>query len=472
MVEKRIKLNPSQARMVASDKTVVVLIGPQGEGKTFGAVGAIMYHAQRFPYKIHGAVIRDRFTSIKTNTVRSIMKAAGSIITFHDDGHVMRGPNFEADLFGVEDLADINKLQGSEYYFVWIEEPAPYFDIGSVGIREEVFDICHSRGGREEGAIDKIFVTMNPASKGHWTYRRFILHPEQDMEIIHIPYGENPHLGEVRRKKTKASYKDNPAFYSRYVKGEFAAIHLGEAVTPEFSELRHISRVPVEPREVMTFRLWDGGLSPTCVFLQIHPNGQIVCIKTLRGDNIGMKQLIQDHVKPLIATKFFKVPEWRDIGDPSLWSPDLSDSTSCPARIIEDELKTVYEEGEMSWEGRREAMKEILNMTVNGEPKFVVSNDDDIMIEALGGGWHYSKNSSGMVLTDKAVKDKHSHPGDAISHGLSKMIHPESDGKTHRRAERYETIYDPFAEERRIVMPDNEIYTNETSFDVFSQEVI
>jgi hypothetical protein len=156
---KIIRLTPSQSRMVLSDKMVVVLIGPQGEGKTFGAIAGILEHARKFPYKIRGAIIRDRHTSIKANTIPSIQKAVGSIVTFHDDGKLMRAPNIDMDLFGVEDFADMNRLQGSEYYIVWIEEPAPYFDEGSVGIREEVFDICYGRGGREEGAINKIFVT-------------------------------------------------------------------------------------------------------------------------------------------------------------------------------------------------------------------------------------------------------------------------------------------------------------------------
>jgi len=267
------------------------------------------------------------------------------------------------------------------------------------------------------------------------------------MEIIRIPYGENPYLGDEQRKRTLEGYKDKPEFITRYVKGEFSSVHLGEEVLPEFSELHHRSRWPLMPFETLTYRLWDGGLHPACTFLQVSSKGQILILNTVRGDNIGMKQLIDNEVKPLMATRFYKIKEWRDIGDLHLRDKDPSDSTRCPADIIEQELNTYFEDGEMSWERRRETLKEGFNMKVDGEAKIIVNCEDDIMIEALGGGWHYAKNSSGVVINNKPVKDEHSHPGDALSHGLAAILKPSNNFKRNR-PERCESFYDPFAEER------------------------
>jgi len=454
--------------MALSDKPVIVLIGPQGEGKSFGAVAAIFHYLQGVTSPIRGAIIRDRFTSIKTNTIPSIMEVAGEVTTFHDDGHLMRIPGAEFDLFGVDDLADINRLQGSQYAIVWIEEPAPYFDVGSVGIREEVFDICYSRGARKKGIISKILVTMNPASKKHWTHRKFILNPKPDMEVIRIPYGENPHLPEGQRDRTLEAYKDNPEFLARYVRGEFASIHIGEDVVPEFSELRHVSRNPLKPMpDVLGFRFWDGGQNPTCVFVQISSLGQIQVLQTLRGENIGMKQLVDAYVKPLMATKYFKITEWRDIGDLHLRDPDQSDSSKSAAGIIESEFKTYFEDGEMKWEmGRREALKQVFIATVDGtNPKILISSDDEIMIETLGGGWHYPKSPSG-VIGDRPVKDIYSHPGDALSHGLALILNPTGN-KDRPRTERYDTVYDPFVEDRpRLYAPEPKL----TEWNPFDEE--
>jgi hypothetical protein len=159
-----------------------------------------------------------------------------------------------------------------------------------------------------------------------------------------------------------------------------------------------------------------------------------------------MKQLIEESVKPLMATQYFKIKEWRDIGDIHLRDADQSDSTKCAAEVIEKSLNTYFEDGEMSWGGgRRETLKEAFAMTVDGEPKIIVSSDDDIMIEALGGGWHYPKSPSG-VIGENPVKDKHSHPGDALSHGLAMILHPND--KPRKRYDSYDTEYDPFKEVR------------------------
>jgi hypothetical protein len=449
MTEKRVKLNPSQERMALSQATVVVLIGPKGEGKTYGAMASIFTHARRFKEPIRGAIVRDRFTNIQRHTIPSIIKAVGNVVTFHRDGALMKGPNFECDLFGVDDLGDVQNIHGSEYMFVWMEEPAPVFEVGSAGVREEVFDMCYARGGREEGAIDKVFVTMNPASKAHWTWKRFVLHPEPDFEVIRIPYGENPFLPPKEREKTKRAFKNRPDLYTRYVTGEFASVSLGQSVTPEFSEIKHRSPYPLTPLEIPSFRFWDGGLFPTCVFVQIHPNGQIVVYKSLRGNDMGMRQHITLNVKPYMAmSEFHKVHDWRDIGDPSLLNRDPRDSNLNVAQIIEEELDTTFEEGEMSWESRKEVMKEVLTRDLDpGQPRFLLNYEDDVMIEALGGGWHYQKNSSGQVLTEKPVKDIHSHPADALSHGLAAILMPVSHRKP--QTNRANTEFNVFDDDRQ-----------------------
>ena len=447
-----------------SEGTVVILIGPKGEGKTYAALPAIFRHSAKFPEPIRGAIVRDRFTNIQRHTIPSIMKAVGGLVTFHRDGALMKGPNFEADLFGVDDLGDVQNIHGSEYMWVWIEEPAPVFEVGSAGIREEVFDMIYARGGRIEGAIDKVFVTMNPASKAHWTLKRFILHPEPDFDLIRIPYGENPHLPSKEREKTKRAFKNRPDLFTRYVRGEFASVSLGQAVTPEFSEIRHRSLVPLIPDNLASFRFWDGGLYPTCVFVQIHPNGQIICYKTLRGNDIGMRQHIGLNVKPYMAmSPFHRVNEWRDIGDPSLMNRDPMDSNLNVAQIIEEELDTVFEPGEMSWENRKEVLKEVLTRDIDGNPRFIVNYEDDVMIEALGGGWHYHKNSSGQILQDKPMKDIHSHPGDALSHGLAAILMPQTNRK--QNITQAATDFDVFDENqsRRLLRQQQEQHNRQSS---------
>jgi hypothetical protein len=167
-----------------------------------------------------------------------------------------------------------------------------------------------------------------------------------------------------------------------------------------------------------------------------------------------MKQFLESQVQPMIATKFHTVKEWRDIGDPSLWNADPMDSTKSVAEVIENTLGTVYEAGEMGWDNRREALTNLFTRNLGGQPGFLVSSDDDIMIEALGGGWHYHKNAAGQILTDKPVKDQHSHPGDALSHGITAILNPS--GKSPNRPVKCESDFNIFDDSNRRV---SNIYT-------------
>jgi hypothetical protein len=101
---------------------------------------------------------------------------------------------------------------------------------------------------------------------------------------------------------------------------------------------------------------------------------------------------------------------------------EQSDSSQTAADVINTELGASFERGEKSWNNRREAFKELLNRNVGGEPMFQLTKEDYILHRCLRGGWHYRKDNSGRVIRDKAYKDIHSHPGDAVSHGIAKIL--------------------------------------------------
>lgn len=268
---------------------------------------------------------------------------------------------------------------------------------------------------------------MNPADEDHWTWHKLIGDPINDertkTEVFNIPYGSNWIIENWQRDLVKQAYRDRPDLYDRYVRGKFSFVQLGEAVTPEYNDKIHRSDhyIPADSA-LETFRFWDGGLNPTCVIMQMSPRGRMLFLDTLRGENIGVKQLIQTQVIPLINDKYKDVTKWRDIGDPSMANREQSDSSQNAADVINSELNASFERGEKSWENRRESVKEMLNRNIDGEPMFLLSRNDVILHRCLRGGWHYSRNNSGQLMKDKATKDVHSHPGDAVSHGVARII--------------------------------------------------
>lgn len=429
MTTLNLEFSPTISKFIKTDKEIAVLIGPQGEGKTWGGLWGIVEHAlkhqragARLP--IYGAIIRDTFENIKRHTKKSILKMLSENAYFRDSDHQWIMPGlFECDLFGIDDYRALNKLQASEYHIKHIEEPAPIVDTGNTGISEEVFDLCCGRGPREQGAIHRVQIGMNPSDEDHWTFHRFIDHPQANMDVFRVPRGENKYLDEAERERVRSAYAHRPDLLARYDQGEFSFVYTGEAVTPEYRDDVHRAKVDLDPIPgLTTYRFWDGGLYPSLVIAQITPRGKMMVLDTLRGENTGMKQFIQARVKPLLTDRYSSVTKWRDLGDPALSHREQSDSSVTAADIINEELKASFEGGEAGWEARKEALKELLSRMVDGEPMFQVSKHEGILHRALRGGWHYHKDVSGKILRDTPVKDLHSHPADALSHGVARIF--------------------------------------------------
>jgi len=441
--------SPIQHHFITSPATIVVLIGPQGEGKTWAGAVAMLHFAQKWksvglPLPARGCIIRDTHENIKRMTVPSITEALQELVIWKDDYHKLTfvDGSAEIDLFGMDDEASLTKLQGAEYAVIWIEEPAPIIEKGQAGLSLNVFNVALSRVARQLkqrysglGISPRLQVTMNPADESHWTYQEFIEaprfpskeFPDIMLEVYNIPYGENRHLSELARQSVRAAYAKDPALYARYVEGKWAFVMSGVAVTPEYNPDLHRSKVRLTPAPgVPIYRGWDGGLNPSCVFVQVLPTGRMVVLASLIGQNMGMRQFIRLYVKPKIKQNFREFASrrdlWIDVGDPAMLIRDSSSSDQWAARVIEEELKTTFIPGEMKWPPRLEAIKQALSTIIDGSPALLLDPQEGLLHRALRGGWHYKATSNNSVTSDIPIKNVHSHPADALTYVLAHVM--------------------------------------------------
>jgi hypothetical protein len=444
----RIELSPTQLAFVQSPAHISHLIGPMGEGKTHCGVAGLIYHAARCGINLRAAIVRDTHQNIKTSTVTSIQEILGDWVAFKDNYKKMfirTRPSVEVDLFGIDDPASVSKLQGPEYGCIWLEEPAPIHERANAGLPKEVFDLALARCGRQKGSRPRLQITQNPGDEAHWS-TDLTDGPEdymiaEDGTVIQkltfrIPRGENKHLTALQRAMNMAAFKDDPGKWARYVEGRVATVQMGRAVTPGYAPHIHFSQkiLPVYP-QLPAVRSWDGYQHPCCGIAQFNPAGQLVVHDVLAGEGIGVRELIEEQLLPLLATPKYAgkiqparvmtggAPPWRDVGDPSMRVPDQSTVRVSAAKVIEETLSTRFESGPTRWPNRLEPMTHALKRMVNGGlPAVVLSASAAPLHKALKGGWHYKTDNSGHVIGKTPVKNEHSHPGDMFSYLIAALM--------------------------------------------------
>lgn len=435
-------LTATTGAFVVSEAVVNIIYSPRGEGKTVASIAAIFHHAKRNKKPITCAIVRDTHENIKLSVARSIQKVLPpNRYKFKNDYKelmLISNPPILVDLFGIADPGALQKLQGSEYALVWLEEPAPMVDKANAGLSEDVFNAALIVCARQTDCFPRLQVSMNPADKDHWTYKRFFEEPNVDPEnplitkaVFEVPYGDNPFLPEISRQATKAAYKNDPASYARYVGGKFVAITQGKKVTPFYGTGKYTSEFPLKPAPGLEgFRAYDGWHNPTCILGQITHTGRLIFIDTLHGNNIDIRTLIDEKVRPMLNSPRWKgmCKSWRDIGDRTMKIPDQSNINESASRVIENAFKTptgrdaYFEGGPAHWTHMKRGIDNIFNTNIAGKPAFLVNMENRLLDKALSGGWHFKVDNAGNVVSDTPEKTEESHIGDAWANTVNVLL--------------------------------------------------
>ena len=326
---------------------------------TWSCILAMLNHAQRCKKAgvdgpIRMAIVRDTHENIKSSIVPSIEKFFRKYyppVTLKPRNDwkqlkIRNDPPIEVDLFGIDDLASLSRLQGPEYALIWLNEPAPMVSgtVINAGLSVEVFKAALVRCARQEGAPARLQIDMNPADEDHWTYGRLIepgvIDPRTPLitkAVFHIPYGENPHQDELARQAVIAAYAGDKAGTARYVEGRFAVVQRGPAVTPTYNRARHLSKYIIDPTPGLeSFAFFDSWGNPACVLGQITRNNRRVYIDTLRLFGADIEALLELQVIPLLESPKWKgmAKAWRIGGDCTMSNMDQSKKLESAARKV------------------------------------------------------------------------------------------------------------------------------------------
>lgn len=223
------------------------------------------------------------------------------------------------------------------------------------------------------------------------------------------------------------------------VLGNYGTIRDGKPVYPEYNDAIHSSE-NLKGAEGFPICLgWDFGLTPSCIIGQMTDTGQVRILAELVTEDMHVRQFARDVVKPFLSRHFNNVDIGFSTADPSGTGRGDAEGKS-PIGILNDEyvdddefndvpLEMGFETVPATVNGqpcndpstRLDAVKSFLiRMVGSGEPGIIIRRGTCSTIrKGFQGQYRYKKvQTAGKteVYHDKPVKDKFSHPHDALQY--------------------------------------------------------
>jgi len=417
--------NPTQRQFICSQARADFFSTRVGEGKSTALTWSLYYHMKHNP-GVRCAMIRDTWENLRRTTLASFFEwfPPGIFGTWSETNKEFtwaEGLGKGKILWlGMDDPKDAAKLQSLELGFIGMDEVSPAE--GSGGIPELVFDLALTRLRQAGMQWYGCKLASNNSDDTHWSYRRFV-EPGTDGFVLWQPaLAENSHnLPANYYQLLREQLGHRQDLVSRFIEGQFGFQQIGTAVTPQFSEKLHAATglAPIRGQELVL--CWDFGLNPTCIITQPTPVGHWNILKSFVGDGIGVQELIEEVVKPYLASRMPLGTRWRHIGDPNGVMREQSSSRTSAVAVIRAELGGAFRGGPVSFLDRTEPLRAVLAKTVGGRGLLQVDrNEAREVFLALRGGWHFKETNG--VLSQAPVKDIHSHPGDALSYGAARLF--------------------------------------------------
>ena len=397
-----------------------------GEGKSVALAWSAFYHCRHNP-GAKWALIRDTWENLHATTMQTFFEwfPPGLMGTWHATNRTFTWASGiaqgEVTFLGMDAPEDASKLMSREFAGFGIDEPAPA--VGSVGVDEMIFDIAMSRLRQNGMKWFGAKLAENNPDETHWTYRRFVSPGAEGFRIHQPNTPENiKNLPPEYYSGLRRTWAHRPDLIRRFVDGEFGFQAIGKQVTPQWNDRLHLATglAPIPRTELIA--LWDFGHNPTFIATQRTPMGYWLVLDALVGDGVGVEELINDGVKPLLIDRYPRNMVIRHIGDPAGNTGEQTSVHRTAVRFLRKELGGTWKSGPIKPEDGIEPLRAILSRTVNGIGLVQVDRERAAAVwQALRGGWHYHVTRTG-ITSGNPIKNIHSHPGDAMRYGAGVLF--------------------------------------------------
>lgn len=427
---------PTLYEFAASDARIRGVLGPFRSGKSSASVIEIVRRGQAQKPGPDGIrrtrwiVVRNTFAQLEDSTIRTF--------------HMWLPPHH----FGKYNQTDHNYLITAfekteiEVWFRALDRPDHVRNLLSVEVtgawvneaREVPWAIIEALDGRIGQYPSKqmggptwygMWLDTNPPDTDSRWYRFFEeqKHDPRFAQIFRQPSGRSKEAENLTNLPAPSYYHDlargkSDEYIKVYIDGQYGFVNEGKLIYPEYADGAHCRSV--EPmRGVQVIRSWDFGLTPSCVFSQVLPDGRWLTFDEMVSDNMGIDQFSDDVLAH--CSRWFKGDkvDYEDLGDPAGEQRAQTDTRTCFDIM---RAKGIHIEGsEQDPTLRQESVRKLLRSPVQGfEPKFILHPRCRMLRKGFLGGYHRRRMqvSGPERYSDKAEKNQYSHPHDALQYGV------------------------------------------------------
>lgn len=441
---------PVAAQFHRSEGFVRGLKGPVGSGKSSSCCMEIVKHSMKQkPFngwrKARWAVIRNTYPELKSTTIKTWQQwvpddlspikwdaPITSTLKIKDCGDGC-GLELEVIFIALDKASETGKLRSLELTGAWINEASE--------VPKEVFDMVTQRVGRfppkrEGGPVHPcVIMDTNPPDDDHWWYKiaeedrpenyDFFDQPGGLVKIVEgesVRYEPNPEAENVFNLPQGYGYYLNMVagktddWINVFVLGQYGTTADGKPVYPEYSDKVHVASEELQGNPHLPIYLgWDFGLTPACIIGQMSPKGQLLILDELVAEDMGIRQFATDVVKPLLLNKYQR-NKFISVGDPAGMNRAQTDERTCFQELHEAGIAT-EPANTNDFIPRRESVAFYLNRMSSGEPGFLLSPTCKSLRKGFIGGYRYERlKVAGERYRDRPVKDRFSHPHDALQY--------------------------------------------------------
>lgn len=426
---------PTIQRFHESNSQIRCIVGPVGSAKTTGAAWEICYYIPHYMFEKYG-IKQTRFVIVRNSYSELIDTTQKTIFEWFPFGvhlkqrqtYILKYPNgIEVELFfrSCDRPQDVKKFKSFEITGYWIDE--------SIEVATEVKKMLKNRIGRfpKKSPVRYGIETTNPPDVEHPTYSEFawdtpppgpatsIAPKKNHTGFWQPPFENNINLRQNYYNDLISDYADSPDWISMYVKGEPGVMVVGKLVYANFRKDIHVAKQPIVWSGQKIYRGWDNsGNCPACVVTIVPTAQRIQVLKEFWTDKQDMVTFA--NAVKVECNMLYPEAQYIEYADPAgenKFSTKNGDFTS-NAQLMRDECGIDTTKSEQNPIMRYSSVDQQLGR-IDG---FLIDPSCTRLINGFMGGYHYPEIGFSGNHGAKPVKNKYSHPHDALQYVVVKIF--------------------------------------------------